>query len=148
MAISNVSNKEKTIKSMYSSLDSDIYSIDKTLFYCNYSNRNDQAGYVVQFEDILDNYRDYLETKLVDADVPKSMYYQPAAFAEMYYGTPDLDFLVLYFAKMVSLFEFKKSQIKVLPKAELLKINKLFIAYKSAVENSYKNPVDYIKEIE
>ena len=143
MAISNVSNKEKTIKSMYSLLDSDIYSIDKALLYCKYD--SDQ---IVQFENILDNYRDYLETRLIDADVPKSMYYQPAAFAEMYYGTPDLDFLVLYFARMVSLFDFKKSKIKVLPKAELLKVNKLFITYKKTVENSYKYPTEYIKEIE
>ena len=141
MAVTNVSDKEKTIKSMYSLLDSDVYSIDKTILYCTY----EDTGYMIPIENILDNYRDYLDTKLVDADVPESMFYQPAAFAEMYYGTPALDFLVLYFAKMVSMFEFKKERIKVLPKAELLKINKLFVTYKEAVDESYKNPKKIIK---
>ena len=62
----------------------------------------------------------------VEMEVPKKFYYQPAAFAENYYGTADLDFLVLYFAKMTSLFEFTKPKIKVLPSSRLLEINRLY----------------------
>lgn len=141
MALKNVSNKEKTVKSMYSLLPNDNYTVDKMILYCKYPD-----GTIIELGNILDNYRDYFEQFLVDADVPESMFYQPAAFAEFFYGTPDLDFLVLYFAKMLSLFDFKKSKIKVLPKAKLLDVSRLFLNYKKTVEESYKNPTGIIIE--
>lgn len=142
MAVSNTSNREKTLKSMLSVIDNDLYTIDKTLLYCTYNN----SGDVVEFGNILDDYRDYFEKYLEDTEVPKHMFYQPAAFAEKYYGTPDLDFIVLYFAKMKSLFDFKQNKIKVLPKHRLHELNKLFIKYKNKVEGSYKNPTNFIRE--
>ena len=36
MAIVNISSKEKTIKNMYQLLDSDNYTIDKFITYCQY----------------------------------------------------------------------------------------------------------------
>lgn len=144
MSVTNISNKETTLKSMLSLMNSDNYTIDRSVLYCNYKDET----FTIEFGSILDNYRDYFERYLVDSDVPESMYYQPAAFAEKLYGTPDLDFLILYFAKMVSLFEFKKPKIKVLPKHKLLEINRLFVEYKSVVDNSYKNPTKFIEEIE
>lgn len=139
--VSNISNNDKTIKTMFTDLDSDNYTIDKILLYCNYNNEN-----LVSFENILDNYRDYFDQYLVEVELPKRFYYQPAAFAENYYGTPDLDFLVLYFAKMLSMFEFKTEKIKVLPKSRLLEINKLFVEYKTIVTESYKHPTGFIEE--
>lgn len=140
MSYNNISTREKSIKKMMSLLNTDSYTIDKSIFYCKYESDND----IVSFGNVLDNYRDYFEQFLVTADIPESMYYQPAAFAESYYGTPDLDFLVLYFAKMVSLYDFKKPTIKVLPRGKLLEVNRLFIEYKAAVDGSYKNPTGYI----
>lgn len=141
MSYSNISNREKTVKTMFSLLEDDSYTIDKTLFYCYYKSTDK----MVELGNVLDNYRDYFELYLVDADVPEEMYYQPAMFAEKYYGTADLDFLVLYFAKMVSLFEFRVPKIKVLPKSRILEINKLFTQYKKDVSGSYKNPQIYIE---
>ena len=140
MAYTNISSREKSVKSMLSLLESDNYTVDKTILYCNYKDN------IVSFGNILDNYRDYFEQFLVDTDVSEDMYYQPALFAETYYGTPDLDFLVLYFAKMVSIFDFKKSKIKELPRAKILEINRLFIEYKNSVSGSYKNPEDYVDD--
>lgn len=136
----NVSNSENTIKKMYSSLDSDNYIIDKILFYSSIEDN------VVEFGNILDPYRDYFDTFLIDVDVPDELFFQPAAFAEKYYGTPDLDFLVLYFARMTSLYDFKKSKIKILPKGRILEINRLFTKYKDAVSGSYKNPSKIIEQ--
>ena len=141
--VSNISNSDKTIKSMYMDIDSDNYTIDKTLLYCNYNDEN-----IISFGNIMDNYRDYFEQYLVEVDVPKKFFYQPAAFAENYYGTPDLDFLVLYFAKILTLFDFNKEKIKVLPKSRLLELNKLFIQYKGEVDKSYREPTQFIPQEE
>lgn len=141
MAVTNASDNEKTIKNMLTVIDSDNYTVDKTLIYSNYNNLS-----IASFENILSKYYDYFETELIDVDVPKRFYYQPAAFAENYYGTPGLDFLVLYFAKMTSLFEFTKPRIKVLPSNKIPEINRLFTEYKSTVDGSYRNPTTFIPE--
>lgn len=141
--VSNISNNENTLKSMLSVMNSDNYTIDKSILYCTYKNKDN----IYQYTNILDNYRDYFEQYLVEMEVPKKFYYQPAAFAENYYGTADLDFLVLYFAKMTSLFEFTKPKIKVLPSSRLLEINRLFTEYKDEVKDSYNNPDEYVKPI-
>lgn len=141
--VSNISNNENTLKSMLSVMNSDNYTIDKSILYCTYKNKDN----IYQYTNILDNFRDYFEQYLVEMEVPKKFYYQPAAFAENYYGTADLDFLVLYFAKMTSLFEFTKPKIKVLPSSRLLEINRLFTEYKDEVKDSYNNPDEYVKPI-
>ena len=120
MSVKNVSSNEKTIKGMYQLLDSDNYTIDKFIYYCTYNGNEFQ----IQLGNILDNYRDYFDRFLIKMSVPEKFFYQPAAFAENYYGTPDLDFLVLYFAKMSSLFDFTQSEITVLPKDKILEINR------------------------
>lgn len=142
MSVVNISSKEKTIKTMYQLLDSDNYTIDKFIYYCEYNGDD----YQVELGNILDNYRDYFEQFLITMTIPDKFFYQPAAFAENYYGTPDLDFLVLYFAKMQTLFQFNKSEIKVLPKDKILEINRLIVQYKESVLESYKNPSKYLEE--
>lgn len=143
MAVKNVSSDAKTVKDMYALLPSDNYIIDNILYYIKYKRTDDLTEATVELGNILDNYRDYFEKYTVEVDVPKKFYYQPAAFAENYYGTPDLDFLVLYFARMSSLFDFTKSKIKVIPRNRLLEINRLFINYKDEVLESYNNPKEY-----
>lgn len=142
MAIVNVSSKEKTVKSTYQLLASDNFSVDKFIYYCHYNTKD----YQIEIDNILDNYRDYFETKLVEVTVPPKFYYQPAAFAENYYGTPDLDFLVLYFAKISTLLEFNREKIMVLPQTEMLKINRLIVEYKDEVQYSYDHPTDYMED--
>ena len=142
MAVTNISSKEKTIKNMYQLLDSDNYTVDKFIFYCKYNGDDVQ----VELGNILDNYRDYFDQFLISMTIPEKFFYQPAAFAENYYGTPDLDFLVLYFAKMNSLFQFNKKEIKVLPKDKILEINRLMVQYKEAVTKSYNEPSKYLEE--
>lgn len=142
MAITNVSSKEKTVKGTYQLLPSDNFSIDKFIYYCHYRTKE----YQVELGNILDNYRDYFETQLVEVTLPEKFHYQPAAFAENYYGTPDLDFLVLYFSKISTLLEFNKETIKVLPQTEMLKINRLIVQYKNEVQHSYDYPTDYMED--
>lgn len=138
----NVSNNAKTIKDMFAKLPSDNYVVDKSILYCTYNSNN----YQLEFGNIIDDFRDYFEKYLVEVDLPKKFYYQPAAFSQNYYGTPDLDFLVLYFSKCMSLFEFNKEKIKVLPASRLLEINRLFVEFKNDVNESYNNPTKYIEE--
>ena len=139
----NSSNRSKTVKTMYESMSNDSWTIDKVLLYANY---NDKVA--VPYRTILEGYYDYFSQFLEDASVPKKYYYLPSGFAEYYYGTPDLDFLVLYFAQMTSLFEFNKPTIKVLPKTKLTELNKLLVEYKKTVENSKGNPAEFIKSPE
>ena len=140
--IVNSSSKEKTVNNMFALLDNDNYTIDKTLLYCDYN----ETGFQIEFSNIMNNYRDYFEQYLEEMEVPERFFYQPAAFSENYYGTPDLDFVVLYFAKMKSLFEFTKKKIKVLPKSRLLELNRLFIEYKEEVKDSYENPTPFVED--
>lgn len=142
MALTNPSNNEKTIKNYLLFSDSDNYVVDKILLYCNYNNEN-----IIQFGNILDNYRDYFDKYLIDYDVPERFYYQPAAVAEAYYGTPDLDFLVLYFSKITSLLDFNKPQIKILDKTKMPEINRLFVSLQDSVKESYNNPTKYLKDV-
>lgn len=142
MSVVNISTKEKTIKNMYQLLSDDNYIIDRFIYYCKYNSDDTQ----IELGNILDNYRDYFEKYVITMDVPEKFYYQPAAFAENYYGTPDLDFLVLYFAKMNSMFQFNKPKIKVLPKDKILEINRLVIKYKEDVQKSYEEPTQYLEE--
>lgn len=138
MAVKNSSSGATTIKAMYELMPSDKWTLDKCLLYCNYDN-----AAVVQCDLLLDKYYSYFEQYLIEIDVDEKYYYQPALFANDYYGDPELDFLVLYFANMTSLFDFTKPKIKVLNYAYLQDINKLFTNYKTVVEDNKKNPPLY-----
>jgi hypothetical protein len=142
MAIKNNSNSQKTVKSTLKSIPGDFWTIDSVSMFCSYKGR-----IVVPDGIILDDYRDYFENFLEDAEVPESMFYSPSLFSELVYGTPDLDFLVLYFAKMSSLFEFNESRIKVLPLTSLLDLNKLIVEMREEVRESKSNPNE-IKDLE
>lgn len=131
----NQSSREKTVKSMFQLLKNDVWTIDRTLLYSYYDKSN---IYVVG--NILDNYRDYFDQFLEEVELPERFYYQPAAFSEYLYGTPDLDFLILYFARIATMLDFKKPKIMVLPRTRLTEINKLMTEYKNVVDNSYNNP--------
>jgi hypothetical protein len=134
----NQSNREKTIKSTMRALPGDFWSIDNISLYGNYNN-------IAMIPDgfILDNFRDHFEQYLEVIELKEEFFYSPTLFSEFYYGTPDLDFLVLYFAKIPTLFEFNKSRITVLPITALTDLNKVIIAYKNEVRNSKSNPTLY-----
>ena len=143
MGYVNLSNTSNTVKVEKSLMDSDTYCIEKTLTYCKYKT----VGTKVVLGNILDYYRDYFEQFLVEEKLDKKYWNQPAYFAEDYYGTADLDFLVLYFARISTLFDFNKKKIKVLPRERIPEINKLFVEYRKYVTDSYNNPVMYFKDI-
>ena len=143
MSIKNASNSINTIKEMSDSISSDNYIIDKTLLYCKYKTTLTK----VELGNILDYYRDYFDQFLVEEELDPKYWYQPAYFAEDYYGTPDLDFLVLYFARISTLLDFKKKKIKVLPNARLPEINKLFVENRVLVNKSFNTPLSYFEEI-
>jgi len=136
----NISNESLSIQEEFDSFPLDYWNIEKVLLYGNYQN-----SMIVPVENILDKYRDYFENFLEDTTINENYFYSPAAFAENYYGTPDLDFVVLYFAKMTSIFEFNKKNIKVLPKSKLTELNQLFVKYRAEVEESRNSPEEYIE---
>jgi hypothetical protein len=140
MASRNQSNNEKTLKSTLISMNNDFWTIDNVMFYCNYLD-----SVILPDGFILDEYRDYFENFLVDVNVPEEYYYSPTLFSEWQYGTPDLDFLVLYFAKMSSLFEFNRPTIKMLPVTSLSDLNKLIVENRAMVRSSKANPLTYNK---
>jgi len=135
----NSSNKEKTIKSSMRLMNSDFWTIDNFSLYMNYSG-------LAQLPDgfILDDFRDYFDQFLEEIDLNEEYYYSPSLFAHHYYGTADLDFLVLYFAKIPTMFEFNQPRIKVLPITALTDLNKLAVEYKQIVKSSKANPKEYL----
>ena len=134
----NVSTEKKTIKESLISFDSDLWCADRFILYSNYLDKT-----VIPDSNILDDYYDYFQGFLEEADVPEEFFYKPASFSEMFYGTPDLDFLVMYFAQIPTVLEFTQKKIKVLPITKLTEINQIAVVYKKKVEDSYKNPVKY-----
>jgi hypothetical protein len=134
----NNSNKEKTIKNMMRASVTDFWTIDNVSLYSNYLN-------IAMMPDgfILDDFRDHFENFLTEIVLEEKFHYSPSLFAESFYGTPDLDFLVMYFAKMVSLFEFNTPTIRVLPKSALLDLNKVIVSYKDEIRESKDNPREY-----
>ena len=138
MASKNQSNNEKTIKSSLISMPNDFWTIDNISLYCNYLN-----AAILPDGFILDDYRDYFENFLVEIDVPEEYYYSPSLFSEIQYGTPDLDFLVMYFAGMTSLFEFNEPRIKFLPVTSLSDLNKLIVQRRNEIRQSKASPTLY-----
>jgi hypothetical protein len=138
MASRNQSNKETTVKGTIRAMTSDAWTIDNLLLFCNYKS----VGMMPEGL-ILDEYRDYFEQFLVDIKVSEEYYYSPSLFSEIQYGTPDLDFLILYFAKIPSLFEFNQPRIKMLPLTMLSDLNKLIVQNKDIVKNSKANPKEF-----
>jgi hypothetical protein len=134
----NNSNREKTIKTTLRAIPGDIWNIDSVSLYSLYDN-------IAVMPDgfILDEYRDYFENLLEEIRLEERFYYSPSLFAENYYGTADLDFLVLYFAGMKSLHEFNTPSVRVLPTTALVDINKLVAKERLNVRRSKDNPTVY-----
>ena len=134
----NNSNKEKTFKNKMRAMPGDFWVIDNISLYSNYLD-------IAILPDglILDDYRDYFEQFLETIELDEKYHYTPTLFAYDYYGAAELDFLVLYFANMSSLFEFNTKTISVLPPTSLVDLNKLVVEYKNDVKNSKLNPIKY-----
>jgi hypothetical protein len=145
MAARNRSNAEKTVKSTIRSIPSDTWTIDKLTVLCVYKD-----GVVLPEGFILDDFRDYFDQFVEEVYLPEEYWYSPSRFAESLYGTPDLDFLVLYFAKIPTLFEFNRPRITVLPATSLPDLNKLIVDRRSEVSSSRSDPREYteLEEIE
>ena len=136
--VKNFSSSQKTLKSVLQASQSDAWCIDRCILYGNYLDMS-----VLPDGLILDDYYDYFETLLKDVEVPEKYYYSPTGFAEYYYGDAQLDFLVLYFACIPTLFEFNKPVIKAFPPEYLKELNKLTTYKKKEVQESRSNPTEY-----
>jgi len=136
--IKNSSNSEKTIKTTIAEIPSDIWTIDKLQYYMNYNNIA-----ILPESFLINDFDDYFENYLDEIDLDQKYFYSPSYFAEDYYGTPDVDFLVLYFAKIPTLFEFNKSKIKVLQSGKMKEINQIITKYKISVAESKDNPTKF-----
>jgi hypothetical protein len=140
MAARNQSNREKTVKSTLRAIPSDTWTIDNVTLLCTYK---DQMVLPEGF--ILDDYRDHFEQFLEEVDLPEEFHYSPTRFAESLYGTPDLDFIVLYFAGIPTLFDFNKPRIRVLPATALADLNRLIVDRRSEVRGSRSKPREYLE---
>lgn len=139
--INNPSNKEKTITAMFKQMPQDTWKIDNLETVCNYRNTSIlPSGY------LLDDYLDYFEANgfIREIELDKKYWYAPAMFAEDYYGTSDLDFMVLYFARKSSLFEFNTKKITMLAPERISDINKIILARKDELQEQLKNPPTYL----
>jgi len=134
----NKSDKEKTIKSQVLEMEGDFWKIDAVETLANYTNRA-----IIPDGLILDDFRDYFENFIEEIPLDPKYYYSPTWFAEDYYGSADLDFLVLYFAKIPTLFEFNTTTIEVISKSALTDLNRLMVQYRSMITDSRANPKDY-----
>jgi hypothetical protein len=135
--VTNKSNSTKTINEYILQKNIDIWSLDRLTKYINYKNQIYVPNYT-----LLDKYYSFFENVLIDVPLESKYYYSPTLFSEDYYGTPDLAFLILYFSKTFSLFNFNKPVIKMLPQSYLNEINKLMInSEKEISENRNNTPV-------
>ena len=138
----NHSNKASSVYEEFQSLSNDTWSLDNLLMFCNY-----QKMSVLPDFSILDEYSDYLyqEDFLETVELDEKYYYSPQAFAEDYYGTADLDFLVLYFARIDSIFSFNRKKITVLKRERLADINRIIVKNKERIKENRSNPTLYQK---
>lgn len=147
MAIKNASSGATTVKSMMQEFPNDAWSIDHALYFGIYN--NGEAIMQVQDGILLDRFRAFFEDPtngyIDTVTVPEDCYYMPSLFAERYYGDAQLDFLVLYFAKIPSALEFDKPSITVLRYDAISLINTMFVRYRSAIEDSKANPTYFAK---
>lgn len=141
MAFKNVSNNEKTVKNMFRMCTSDNWSLYRVTVFMKY-----QSNTIFPYYNILDNFREYFNSQLVTVDLDEKFYYQPTKFAEYYYGDPLLDWIVLYFANIPTLFEFNKKQIKVLPVTSMNDVNQIIVKYRDMVAQSNTNPISFAIE--
>ena len=126
----NHSNKASSVYEEFQSLSNDTWSLDNLLMFCNY-----QKISILPDFSILDEYSDYLQQEdfIETVELDEKYYYSPQAFAEDYYGTADLDFLVLYFARIDSMFSFNRKKIRVLKRERLSDINRIIVKNKERV---------------
>ena len=138
----NHSNKASSVYEELQYLSNDTWSLDNLLMFCNY-----QKMSVLPDFSILDEYSDYLyqEDFLETVELDEKYYYSPQAFAEDYYGTADLDFLVLYFARIDSIFSFNRKKITVLKRERLADINRIIVKNKERIKENRSNPTLYQK---
>ena len=136
----NHSNKASSVYEEFQSLSNDTWSLDNLLMFCNY-----QKISILPDFSILDEYSDYLQKEdfIETVELDEKYYYSPQAFAEDYYGTADLDFLVLYFARIDSMFSFNRKKIRVLKRERLSDINRIIVKNKERVKENRSNPTVY-----
>ena len=119
----SISSYEKTLKNKMRAMTGDFWVIDNISLYSNYL---DIAILPDGF--ILDDYKDHFDQFLEEIELDEKYHYTPTLFAHDYYGAAELDFLVLYFADMSTLFDFKTKTIKVLPITSLTDLNRLIFS--------------------
>ena len=138
----NHSNKASSVYEEFQSLSNDTWSLDNLLMFCNY-----QKISILPDFSILDEYSDYLQQEdfIETVELDEKYYYSPQAFAEDYYGTADLDFLVLYFARIDSIFSFNRKKITVLKRERLADINRIIVKNKERIKENRNNPPLYQK---
>lgn len=118
-------------------------SIDAKDFFIQ-ANYADQV--LFKYKNILLDYYDYFEGELEDFDLEAQYHYQPALLSEKLYGTPDLDFAILFFAGVTSVKDFDKPRIKILPASKVGDLIKIKSIANQRVKESLDNPEVYLVE--
>lgn len=136
--VKNNADNENSIKNAIEQSKFDTWNDRSMYTYCNYRDKM-----IVQEKFILEDYKNAFLDELEEIELPKEYWYQPAAFANYYYGTPELDFLVLYFAGIETMLDFNKEKIKVLPVHLVRTLLTIIEKHKDDVERSIQNPPTY-----
>lgn len=118
-------------------------SIDVKDFFiqANYDNQ-----IIFKYKNILLDYYDYFKEELETIDLEKQYHYQPALLSEKLYGTPDLDFAILFFAGITNVKDFDRPKIKVLPASKVGDLIKIKSIANQRVKESLTNPQVYVAE--
>jgi hypothetical protein len=134
--VKNASNKTTTIVDMMTAMNTSDLVQDVNFFMkCKYLQSME-----VYYNNIISDYRDYFDELLEEIDLDPKYHYQPMKFAEDTYGTPDLYFMVLYFANLTSLLDFNVPKIKILPASKIDIFLKLLTKYKNDIKANRESP--------
>lgn len=138
MQISASTDKAKTIRSAITSSSNLKWDVNSFLLYCNYKD----TGFL---PDVctLDNYRDVLMEMCTYIPLEEKYHYKPQLFALDYYGSSNMDFVVLYFSGLYSATEFATDKIRVMPPEHLRYLSEIITLHEQDIKENRVSPVRY-----
>lgn len=125
---------EQTVNNYINSLYDYMFNIGNLSTFSVYNN------ILVSKPTILNRFLPYLKPYATKKVVDKKYYQRPSLFALDYYGSPELDWLVLYISGISNPIDFNVPIIDVLPINILNDLNKLIILNKEEVDLSKYKP--------
>ena len=137
MAVTIASKKyEQDLGSYITSLYGYTFSLGNLSTFLLYDNE-----YIISKPYILMDYLPFFKQYSIRIELEQKYHQKPNLFAYDYYGSSELEWLVLFISGIGSPIDFNTNHIDVLPVNILTDINKLIVISKDEVNNSKYNPV-------